>query len=65
MYQASIYAWFWIQNYYFLNDLNIFEPMEIAETIYEGAVKPYYKKPTIAYANRAGHISQTRGVSNL
>ena len=26
--------------------LNIFERMEIAESIYEGVVEPYYKKPT-------------------
>ena len=39
----------------FNKSVNMFERMEIAESIYEGVVKPSYKKPTRAYANRAGN----------
>ena len=41
--------------------VNMFERMEIAESIYEVAVEPYYKKPTRAYSNRAGIRRKTRG----
>ena len=41
--------------------VNMFERMEFAESIYKGVVEPSYKKPTRAYANRAGHSRQKRG----
>ena len=41
--------------------VNMFERMEIAESIYEGVVEPSYKKPTWADANRAGHSRHKRG----
>ena len=40
--------------------VNVFECMETAECIYEGAVEPSYKKPTREYANLAGLISKMR-----
>ena len=44
---------------------NNIERMEISESMLEGVVEPYYKKPTRADANRAGHIRKMRGESNL
>ena len=38
----------------FKKDTNMFEYMDIAESIYEGLVEPYYKNYQ-AYTNRAGH----------
>ena len=35
--------------------------MEISEYIYEGFVKPYYKKPTTEDTNRADHRRKMRG----
>ena len=35
--------------------VNIFEHTEITESIYEGVVEPYYKKPTWEDSNRACH----------
>ena len=40
---------------------NMFERMEIYESIYEGVVEPSHKKPTQADANRAGHIRHKIG----
>ena len=45
----------------FKKTVNMFEHMEISESIYEGIVEPSYKKPTRADANRSGHIRQKRG----
>ena len=39
----------------------MFEPMEIAESIYEGLVETSYKKTTQSDANRAGHSRYKRG----
>ena len=39
--------------------------MDIAEYIYEGVVKPSYKKPNIEYANRSGHSRNKRRESSL
>ena len=39
----------------------MFEQMEIAEYIYEGAVEPAYKKPTKADTNRDCISKKTRG----
>ena len=36
-------------------DDNMFEHMEIAESIYKGIVEPYYNKQTRSDSNRAGH----------
>ena len=41
--------------------LNMFERMEIFESIYEGVVELSYKKITREDANRAGRSSQKRG----
>ena len=38
----------------------MFERMEITVYIYEGVVEPFYKKPTRADANRAGHSRRMR-----
>ena len=40
--------------------VNMFDYVEIAESIYKGVVEPSYKKPTRAYANRAGYSRQKR-----
>ena len=45
----------------FKKTVNMFEQMEIAESIYEGVVETSYKKPTRADANRAGNSSHKRG----
>ena len=49
--------------YITLKDVNMFECMEIDESIYEGVVGPSYKKPNRADANRAGHSRHKRGES--
>ena len=49
----------------FKKAFNIFDCMEIAESIYEGVVEPSYKKPTQANANRAGCSRQNIGESAL
>ena len=41
----------------------MFECMEISEYIYEGVVKPSYKKPTREYDNCAGISRKIRGES--
>ena len=45
--------------------VNMFEPMEIAESIYEVVVEPSYKKPTRADTNPAVHSRQKRGEADL
>ena len=47
----------------FKEAVNMFDCMEISESIYEGVVEPSYKKPPRADANRAGHIRKKRGES--
>ena len=37
---------FYCETIYFKKSVNMFENMEIAESIYEGVVKPSYKKTT-------------------
>ena len=49
----------WI--YYLKKYVNIFERIEIEESIYESVVEPFYKKSTIEYANCAGKNRQIRG----
>ena len=39
---------------------NMFERMEITESIYKGVVEPSYKKPTRSDANCAGHSKHNR-----
>ena len=41
--------------------VNMFERMEIADSIYEGVVEPSYKKPARADTNRSGHRRKNRG----
>ena len=41
--------------------VNMFESMEIYESIYEGVEEPSYKKPTWKDAKRAGHSRQKGG----
>ena len=41
--------------------VNMFECMEISESIYKVVVEPSYKKPTRADANRASHNRHKRG----
>ena len=45
----------------FFKAVNVFERMDIAESIYECLVEPSYKKPTMPYANHDGHSRQKRG----
>ena len=45
----------------FKNSVNMFEHMEIAESIYGGVVTPSYKNTTWQEANRTGLISNKRG----
>ena len=47
-----------------LKSVNMFERMEIAESIYEGFVETSYKKTTGAYFNRSGHSRKMRGEAN-
>ena len=47
----------------FKKAVNMFEHMEIAESIYKGVVEPSYKKTTWADANRSGHKINNRGGS--
>ena len=44
---------------------NMFEHMEIAESIYEVVVGPSYKKYTRSDANFAGHSRKKRGEASL
>ena len=44
----------------FKKSVNMFEHMEISESIYEGVVEPYYKRNTRTDANRAGNSRQKR-----
>ena len=52
---------FYCESITFKIAVNMFERMEIAESIYEGVLEPSYKKTTQAYAKRAGHSRQKRG----
>ena len=45
----------------FKKTVNMFERMEIFESIYKGVVEPSYKKSTRENANNAGHSRQKRG----
>ena len=47
---------FYCESITFKNTVNMFECMEIAESIYEGVVEPSYKKPTLSDANRSDCI---------
>ena len=44
----------------FKKAVNIFEIMDIFESIYKGLEEPSYKKNTRSYANHAGYISIKR-----
>ena len=43
----------------------MFERMEIAKSIYEGVIEPYYKKHTREDANRDGHSRKKIGEAAL
>ena len=45
--------------------VNMFERMEISESIYEGVVEPFYKKSPRTDTNRASHIRIMRGEAAL
>ena len=49
----------------FNKSVNMFERMEIAESIYEGVLEPSYKKSTRSDFTCAGHIIKKRGESAL
>ena len=51
---------FYCETNIFLNQINIFYCMEIAEYIHEVVVEPSYKKPTREYANPSGHSRKMR-----
>ena len=40
--------------------VNMFELMEIMETIFEGVVEPYYRKTTREYANLSGRSRKNK-----
>ena len=42
---ASVCAGVLIVNHYFKRSIDMFERMEIAETIYEGVIEPSHSKP--------------------
>ena len=44
----------------FKKSVNMFELMEISESIYEGVVETSYKKPTREASNRASHSRENR-----
>ena len=54
---------FYCESITFKKPVNIFEHMEIAESIYEGIVEPSYEESTRSDATRAGLIMQKRGES--
>ena len=45
----------------FKSAVDMFERMEIAEFIYEGVLKPYYKIPNRSDSNRTDHIRKMGG----
>ena len=45
---------FYCETIYFKNDVNMFERMEIDESIYDGVVKSSYLKNAWAESNRTG-----------
>ena len=47
----------------FKKAVNMFERMEIDESIYEGIVEPTYRKPNRSDVNHASHSRQNRGES--
>ena len=60
----------YVQGFYFKYILfkkavNMFERMEIAESIYKGVVEHFYKKSTWADANRNGNSRNMRGEATL
>ena len=45
----------------FKKAVNMFEQMDISESIYKGTLKTYHKKPIWVDSNSAGQISNKRG----
>ena len=52
--QAGFNAGFYFEAVTFKKSINLFEHMDIAESIYEGVVESYTKNLTRKYANSAG-----------
>ena len=60
----------YVQGFYcssinFNKSINMFDRMEISESIYEVVLEPSHKKPTRVDSNHAGHSRQKRGESAL
>ena len=49
----------------FKEDFNMFECMEVSESVYEVLVETSYNNTTRAYSNRSGYISKLRGEAAL
>ena len=60
-YKHSYVQGFDCESITFKKSVNMFERMEISESIYEGIVEPSYKKTTSADANRVGHSRENIG----
>ena len=56
---------FYCESITFKKAVNLFDRMEISESIYEGVLEFSYKQPTQVDANRAGHSRQKRGECTL
>ena len=54
---------FYCESITFQAAVNMFECMEMSESIYEGVVEPSYKKPTREDTNRSGPTNKMRGQS--
>ena len=59
--EASVCVQFWLQHYY-KKAVNIFERIEISETIHGGAVESYFKKTTRSDTTHDFHIRHTRWI---
>ena len=60
--QACVQGHGW-ESLNFFKAVNMFDRMEISESIYEDVVEPSYKKPTRADADRSGPSRNKRGES--
>ena len=64
-YKQAYVQGFGYESITFKKAINTFERMKIVESIYEGLVETYYKKPTRADAKFAGHSRKNRGEFDL
>ena len=60
-YKQAYVQGFYCEYISFKKYVNMFEQMDIAESIYKSIVEPSYKKSTREYSNHAGHIRKKRG----